>query len=65
MASGLAIDSSDVDLAVTGHSFNGDREKQLEVMARLKAKLELLTCKRSLLFIDTASVPVIKMEVDL
>jgi len=27
MASGLAIDSSDVDLAVTGHSFNGDKDK--------------------------------------
>ena len=65
MASGLAIDSSDVDLAVTGHSFNGDQQKQLDTMQRLVNKLGLLHCKHRLQFIDTASVPVIKLEIDL
>jgi predicted nucleotidyltransferase len=35
MASGLAIDSSDVDLAVTGLNFNGNRELHLKEMNQL------------------------------
>ncbi len=36
MASGLAIDSSDVDLAVTGLNFNGNREMHLHEMDHLQ-----------------------------
>jgi predicted nucleotidyltransferase len=32
MASGLAIDTSDVDLAVTGLNFNGSKEVHLKEM---------------------------------
>lgn len=32
MASGLAIDTSDIDLAVTGHTFNGDRNIHTSIM---------------------------------
>ena len=32
MASGLAIDTSDIDLAVTGINFDGDREKIISYM---------------------------------
>ena len=32
MASGLAIDQSDVDIAVTGLSFNGNREMHINEM---------------------------------
>jgi len=35
MASGLAIDSSDVDLAVTGLDFKGNKDSQLKEMRQL------------------------------
>jgi len=34
-------------------------------MKKLALKLDLLSCKKSLQFIDTATIPVIKMEMDL
>jgi len=48
MASGLAIDTSDVDLVVQGLSFNGDRDIQLHYMRNLANKLEYLKSKHSL-----------------
>ena len=35
MASGLAIDSSDMDLAVTGLNFGGNRDRHIKEMAML------------------------------
>ena len=35
MASGLAIDSSDVDLAVTGLDFHGNKDSHLKEMREL------------------------------
>ena len=65
MASGLAIDTSDIDLAVTGHTFNGDRSIHTTTMQILVKKLEQLNCLTYLNFIDTATIPVIKLKMDL
>lgn len=42
MASNLAIDSSDVDLSVTGIDFKGNRELLIKEMRSLYEKLEFL-----------------------
>lgn len=66
MASGLAIEQSDVDLAVVGLDFKGIRELQIQHMQRLYEQLDLfLKYKSSLRFIESATVPVIKLQVDL
>jgi predicted nucleotidyltransferase len=65
MASGLAIDKSDIDLAVTGHSFHGNKDTQVTIMYLLVKRLEVLSCKNTLQFIESATIPVIKMELDL
>lgn len=66
MTSNLAIDSSDVDLAVVGIDFKGSRDLMLNDMEQLYTKLELTySCKESIEFIRTATVPVIKLKVDL
>lgn len=65
MASGLAIDSSDVDLAVTGLHFNGNRELHLQEMRQLQDQLEFLHCIQSMKFIESATIPVIKLQIDL
>lgn len=61
MASGLAIDSSDVDLSVIGLNFNGNRELLIKEMRSLYEKLEFISSRSSLKFIDSATVPVIKL----
>ncbi len=61
MASDLAIDSSDVDLAVTGLNFKGNKERQIAYMRTLYEKLEVIKTKQSIKFIDSASIPVIKL----
>lgn len=62
MASGLAIEQSDVDLAVVGLDFQGNREIQIKEMHKLCDQLNLfMKTKSSLKFIDTATVPVIKL----
>jgi len=65
MASGLAIESSDVDLAVTGLSFGGNRECQLSYMRELEQRLQFVKCKSYLKFIESATIPVIKVSIDL
>lgn len=65
MASGLAIDSSDIDLAVIGLNFRGDRDKHVIEMGLLKEKLEHLKSVDSIKFIESATIPVIKLVIDL
>ena len=64
MASGLAIDSSDMDILVTGVFPNYedvDRGQIIDQMARLHHQLKNLTCLQTNTFIETATVPVIKL----
>lgn len=42
MASSLAIDSSDLDLAVVGLEFNGNRDMQIREMRKLLEDLRLI-----------------------
>lgn len=65
MANGLAIDSSDVDLSVTGIDFKGNRELLISEMKNLYEKLEFLKSTSSIKFIETATVPIIKLQIDL
>jgi DNA polymerase sigma len=65
MASGLAIDSSDVDLSVTGIDFKGNREHLIMEMKALYEQLEFMKSKSSIKFIETATVPIIKLQIDL
>ncbi|CDW72233.1 UNKNOWN [Stylonychia lemnae] len=68
MASKLAIEQSDVDLAVVGLEFQGIRELQIKEMRvlfeRLQESLKYLK-KSSILFIESATIPVIKLSIDL
>lgn len=67
MASGLAIEESDVDLAVVGLDLQGRKDVQLSEMRKLCEQLEIFMkgSIHRIKFIDTASVPVIKLQVDL
>ena len=66
MASGLAIEQSDVDLAVVGLDLQGNKEVHIKEMRKLFEQLDLfMKSKSSLKFIDTATIPVIKLQVDL
>jgi DNA polymerase sigma len=66
MVSELAIEQSDVDLAVVGLDLNGNKELQIAQMRYLCENLELFMKTYSKIkFIDTATVPVIKLQVDL
>lgn len=66
MASGLAIEQSDVDLAVVGLDFQGNRDIQVKEMKKLCEQLDIfMKTKSSLKFIETATVPVIKLQIDL
>ena len=67
-ASFLAVDSSDVDLAVTGLKLGGDIDTQIREMRKLYFILEdkksegfIKRCE----IIETASVPLIKLQVNL
>ena len=62
MASGLAIECSDVDLAVVGLDLQGSKEVQVKEMRKLCEHLELfMKSISSLKLIETATVPVIKL----
>ena len=66
MATELAIETSDVDLAVVGLDLQGNKELQIQLMRKLCDQLELFIKTYSTIkFIDTATVPVIKLQVDL
>ena len=58
MASGLAIEQSDVDLAVVGLDLQGDKDIQIREMRRLCDQLDCFMKSKltSLKFIETASV---------
>jgi DNA polymerase sigma len=63
MATGLAIDSSDMDILVSG-TFNHNHVERLtliEQMHKLHKTLNKLFCIESNSIIDTATVPVIKV----
>lgn len=63
-ASHLAVDSSDVDLAVTGLKLNGDPELQIYEMRRLYSYLDQIRSEGYIIrldLIETASVPLIKV----
>lgn len=67
-ASFLAVDSSDVDLAVTGLKLGGDIDTQIREMRKLYLHLEdrksegfIKRCD----IIESASVPLIKLQVNL
>jgi hypothetical protein len=72
MATGLAIDSSDLDILV--HDFIDQssprfrqlsREELIDEMKGLHAELSTLFAIQSNQLIESASVPVIKMQIDL
>jgi DNA polymerase sigma len=67
MASSLAIDSSDLDLAVVGLEFSGGKDSQIREMRKLLDNLKFFM--KSVIydsdFIDSATVPVIKLKIDL
>lgn len=65
-ASNLSIDSSDVDLAVVGLDFQGSKDKQISEMRKLIEQIQFILNKSTKIkFIETATVPVIKLEIDL
>jgi len=67
-ASFLAVDSSDVDLAVTGLKLGGDIDTQIREMRKLYIHLETKQSEgfiKRCEIIESASVPLIKIEVNL
>eukprot|EP00347_Sterkiella_histriomuscorum_P003090 403365629 len=66
MASKLAIEESDVDLAIIGLDFKGIKELQIKEMRVLYEQLmQVLKAQSTVQFIETATIPVIKLRVDL
>lgn len=63
----MAVDSSDVDLAVTGLPHNFDRHQSMQTLENhLRMSLQqVLRSDDDIEFIYSASVPVIKLKVDL
>lgn len=64
LVTGLALESSDMDLAVTGLRID-DRYQMITDLKNLATSLEEWKVLESLKAIETASIPVIKMKVDL
>lgn len=64
MVTGLALESSDMDMAVTNLSLP-DREKMIESLDLFAERLQKWEMIEDLNAISTASVPVIKATVDL
>jgi DNA polymerase sigma len=62
LVTGLALESSDMDLAVTGLHI-GDRELMIADLHTLAHGLQNWQCLESFKAIDTASIPVIKMVI--
>lgn len=61
---GLALESSDMDMAVT-NLFLPDREKMIETLDLFAGNLQKWDLIKDLNAISTASIPVIKANVDL
>jgi DNA polymerase sigma len=64
LVTGLALESSDMDLAVTGLHID-DRYQMINDLKNLAAQVEGWRVLDSFKAIETASIPVIKMKVDL
>jgi DNA polymerase sigma len=69
MATGLAIDTSDLDISIAGaytRTSNpiDDRKNLVAALASLHQNLNAIDCIRTNQFISTASIPVIKLLVD-
>lgn len=60
LTTGLALESSDMDLAITGLSID-DRYAMIAEMKKLANELSKWESLEEFKFIDTASIPVIKM----
>jgi DNA polymerase sigma len=60
LSTGLALESSDMDLAVTGLVIE-DRYVMIEALQKLASVLQGWECLVSFKSIETASIPVIKM----
>jgi DNA polymerase sigma len=61
----LALDSSDVDLAVTGLNFGQSQAQQMNQMNKLFTHIEKMSILKQAYFVNTATVPVIKLQADL
>ena len=64
LVTGLALESSDMDMAVT-NLFLPDRDKMLETLDLFANALDKWETIKDLNAISTASIPVIKANVDL
>ena len=62
MSTGLALESSDMDLAITDLKIE-DRYIMISEMAKISQILQEWKCLDSFKFIDTVSIPVIKMVI--
>ena len=64
LITGLALESSDMDMAITGLEIT-DRQTLIEDMRTLTQALNSWDLIKDLKSIDTASIPVIKAKIDL
>jgi len=64
LITGLALESSDMDMAITGLEIT-DRQTLIEDMRTLTHALDSWDLIEELKSIDTASIPVIKAKIDL
>ena len=62
LSTGLALESSDMDLAITDLKID-DRYIMIAEMEKIAIVLQNWDCLTSFKFIDTASIPVIKMVI--
>lgn len=62
LVTGLALESSDMDLAVTGLRID-DRYEMITNLKNLASGLQDLKCLETFKAIETASIPVIKMVI--
>jgi|JI10StandDraft_1071094.scaffolds.fasta_scaffold141328_4 DNA polymerase sigma len=64
MANGLALDTSDMDVAVLGLSIQ-EKSEIIECMYEMEDPLLLSECVEQVKIIETATVPLIKLKVNL
>ena len=64
LATGLALESSDMDLVITGLRIDG-RDDVIQNIMILKSYFNNYECFTNIKAIESASIPVIKLEADL
>jgi DNA polymerase sigma len=64
LVTGLALESSDMDLAISGLNIP-DREDMIEKLTMMADAIEKWPYKKKLKAITTASIPVIKVDIDI